>query len=273
MSHGPLPAIAPAEERAGILRHEPVAPDHYLLRLHAPEIAASAKPGMFLQVRVTDGLDPFLRRPMSIGMARPESGEVDVVYRAGGAGTRALSPVGRPASGCRSSDRSAIRSGSPAQASSSSSAEASVCRRSTSSPTAWTRRACTSCRGARTADLVLFQEGFRALGVKMTCATEDGSLGMRGLVTAALGAALEEETGEVSILSCGPTPMMKAVASMAFRRDIPCQVSLEERMACGFGICMGCAVERVAGEADAGGYGLVCVDGPVFDAREVFGPS
>ena len=73
---------------------------------------------------------------------------------------------------------------------------------------------------------------------------------------------------EVEVFACGPTPMLKAVAALAREFDLPCQVSLEEHMACAVGGCAGCAVEVTVGGQRA--MKRVCVDGPVFDARTVF---
>jgi len=79
------------------------------------------------------------------------------------------------------------------------------------------------------------------------------------------------ERSKVEIFSCGPTPMLLAVASLAVEYDLPCQVSLEEFMACAVGGCAGCTVEVLTDEGPA--MKRVCVDGPVFEARSVFGPS
>jgi dihydroorotate dehydrogenase electron transfer subunit len=78
----------------------------------------------------------------------------------------------------------------------------------------------------------------------------------------------EDERAEVEIFSCGPTPMLKAVAALAVEFDLPCQVSLEEFMACAVGGCAGCAVEIITEDGPA--MKRVCVDGPVFDAATVF---
>jgi dihydroorotate dehydrogenase electron transfer subunit len=97
------------------------------------------------------------------------------------------------------------------------------------------------------------------LGVELRLATEDGSAGRRGLVTELLADALAETPARV--YACGPTAMMRRAAELAAAAGRPCLASLENRMACGFGVCLGCAVPRAAG-----GYALVCRDGPVFPA-------
>jgi dihydroorotate dehydrogenase electron transfer subunit len=122
--------------------------------------------------------------------------------------------------------------------------------------------------GARCAhDLCLLSECEAAFG-RVLCATEDGSAGERGFVTAITERRLKEriaETGRAPlVLACGPTPMMEAVARLAAAHDARCLVSLEGPMACGFGVCLGCAVPTRAKP-----YSYVCTDGPVFDAAEL----
>lgn len=102
----------------------------------------------------------------------------------------------------------------------------------------------------------------------MQIATDDGSLGFHGLVTDLLRERIAvKEKPCTGILACGPTPMLKAIAALAQEHQIPCQVSLEERMGCGVGACLVCACKTK--EADGEHYRHVCKDGPVFDAREV----
>ncbi|MFO7561689.1 MAG: dihydroorotate dehydrogenase electron transfer subunit [Enhygromyxa sp.] len=122
--------------------------------------------------------------------------------------------------------------------------------------------------GGRSAeDLVLVDE-LLEWGISTTLATEDGSRGEQGRVTGPLLARLERAaaSGEtVEILSCGPTPMLRAIRSMGLARRIPTYLCLEEMMACGFGVCLGCAVP-VYGDKP---YKYCCTDGPVFEASEV----
>lgn len=117
--------------------------------------------------------------------------------------------------------------------------------------------------GFRSRDSIILKEDFEQNGNRVLIATDDGSFGHHGLVTDCLdGLAFEE------VFACGPTPMLKAVSRAARERGVPCQVSMEQRMACGVGACLGCAVKlrRENGEEY---YGHVCKDGPVFDAQNV----
>lgn len=110
--------------------------------------------------------------------------------------------------------------------------------------------------GARSRNELLALEEFRSLPIELETATDDGSLGHTGLVTD----LLKPESG-AEVIACGPTPMMRRAAEVAAAAGARCRVSLENTMACGFGICLGCAVP-----ADSG-FRYVCTHGPVFDAE------
>jgi len=101
--------------------------------------------------------------------------------------------------------------------------------------------------------------------VKVTCYTEDGSKGEKGLVTEGLGPALDGlEAGSAEVIACGPRGMLSEVARLAGQRSLACQVSVEEIMACGVGACLSCAVPRAGG-----GYFHACKDGPVFESADI----
>ena len=114
---------------------------------------------------------------------------------------------------------------------------------------------------------------FGQLGIPSIVATDDGSMGHRGMVTESLVAWLTENSSRqrssLIIYACGPEPMLAAVAKIAIERNIDCQVSMERRMACGIGLCQSCAVECRVANSNETIYKLCCKDGPVFDAREV----
>ena len=122
--------------------------------------------------------------------------------------------------------------------------------------------------GGRTADDIVLTDALEAAGVELVVATEDGSRGHKGFVTVPLLERLRAAQAEgraLRMLSCGPTPMLKAVRKIALEMGIPAHLCLEEQMGCGFGVCLGCAVP-VYGALP---YKYCCTDGPVFDAREV----
>jgi dihydroorotate dehydrogenase electron transfer subunit len=151
--------------------------------------------------------------------------------------------------------------------------------------------------GGKTSEDILCVEDFEEAGAAIHITTEDGSLGTRGLVTDLLEPFLRDGTQahggpsdcasggiagcpgtqespecrsarvpDCRLYACGPPGMLAAVAKVAEEFAVPCQVSVEANMACGFGACMGCAIEVKAEEKS---YKLVCRDGPVFDSREI----
>jgi dihydroorotate dehydrogenase electron transfer subunit len=118
--------------------------------------------------------------------------------------------------------------------------------------------------GARTASELVMVEDFQSLDIPVFIATDDGTAGFRGFITAGLGDYLRVRPfSDLNFYTCGPEPMLKAVSAFACVRGIPCQVSVEARMGCGFGVCLGCSVRT------RDGYRLACSDGPVFQAGEL----
>jgi len=118
--------------------------------------------------------------------------------------------------------------------------------------------------GARTAEELVLLEELREVA-EVELATDDGSLGHHGLVTELLEVALKGAESVDGVWTCGPEPMMAAVARIAGAFEVSCLVSVEARMACGRGLCLGCALPDREGEPR-----YVCKDGPVFDATEMY---
>jgi dihydroorotate dehydrogenase electron transfer subunit len=121
--------------------------------------------------------------------------------------------------------------------------------------------------GARREEDLVRREWFEEEKVEIRTATEDGSHGERGLVTRLLEEELASGSGVGMIYACGPRPMLRAVALAANDREVPCQLSLESDMGCGFGVCLGCVVKVRRGGDSA--YARVCVEGPTMMATEV----
>lgn len=117
--------------------------------------------------------------------------------------------------------------------------------------------------GFRNKDAVILEEDFKKAGAKTLIATDDGSYGFHGLVT-----QLAKDESFDAVFACGPAPMLRAVCALAEEKQVPCYISLEERMACGIGACLGCATPLRAEDGSVY-YGHVCKDGPVFDYRKV----
>jgi len=118
--------------------------------------------------------------------------------------------------------------------------------------------------GFRTRERVILADHFRESCADVFLCTDDGSLGRKCFVHEQVREMLAQDSTFTAVLACGPRPMLQGVAQVAGEFGVPCQVSLEERMACGVGACLGCAVEMADGSMKH-----VCKDGPVFDASEV----
>lgn len=259
-----------------VLSHEKVCPDLLLLTLKLPEIARSASPGQFLHIRVDEMYDPLLRRPMSIARADMIMGEVEILYKVMGKGTYLLSnkgegetvdcigPLGKgfkvPESG-----NFILVAGGRGVAPLLFLSERLLQRGNAQ---------VTFLMGASTHSCLFYENGLLALGAKVGLATDDGSSGYKGPVTHILERELSQVPDQKAtmILSCGPEAMLKEVSRICVSRQVPCQISLESLMACGVGACQSCVVEVYHDPQKPGlgtFYKRVCVDGPVFDAKEV----
>jgi dihydroorotate dehydrogenase electron transfer subunit len=129
--------------------------------------------------------------------------------------------------------------------------------------------------GGRSVKDLYLRSDFEALGMDVRTTTEDGTHGRAGLVTDLLEEVLSGSEGDapIELYSCGPTPMLIQVAAMAEAKGVPHQVSLERRMGCGMGCCLGCVVYVSASHSEntpiGGEYQRCCTEGPVFDAEKV----
>ena len=128
----------------------------------------------------------------------------------------------------------------------------------------WTAERSTAVLGFRSADRAMLSEDFQKSCKEIFLCSDDGSIGRHGFVDAQVRDILEKDKDFTVVLACGPKPMLKNVAAVAAEFGVPCQVSMEERMACGVGACLGCAIQMADGTMQH-----VCKDGPVFDAGEV----
>ncbi len=233
------------------------------LEIEAPEIAAAAGPGAFVQVRAWTGISPLLRRPFSIAGTCGDS--LIILVKKVGTGTRIITaldvgaeieitgPLGTNFS-CPGPEQSVflVAGGvgiAPLRFFIERNPDAD----------------CTLFFGARDSSelAVLDDELFENINLKLT--TEDGSAGVKGLVTALLAEEMEKSDSAI-VLTCGPAPMMKAVAELAAMCDFRCEVSMETYMCCGIGACMGCVVPAAG---DASGYLHACTDGPVMDSTMI----
>ena len=242
----------------------------FRLRLEAPEIAAAARPGQFVMAACGVERDPLLRRPFSVHDVT-EDGGLDLLIREVGRGTALLAAL---RAGERVSVLGPLGRGFSLPGESEQGEIALVGGGIGTAPLLFLARRLLE-RGraaegvhvlvgaAHAAEARILREDFLELGCPVHISTDDGSLGHHGFVTELLPLL---PAGINRICACGPRPMMAAAARFAEARGIACEVSLETRMACGLGACLGCAVP-VPGEPNR--YRHVCKDGPVFNAREV----
>lgn len=247
-----------------IISNRRVEKDIYLLELDAPEAAEKAQPGQFIMLRVNQGLEPLLARPFCVHNAH--AGKLSVLYRVVGKGTNILTrakagdelgiwgPLGR---GFSFEYKKPILVAGGMGIAPLNFAALKLAAMGVPSPLM-----CGLPGAMGFAGLVgLMTDCLGQATCAMDWATEDGSLGKPGLVTELMDPALDDCD---AVLACGPVPMLAAVARACVQKGIPCQVSLEAKMACGVGACLGCAVPAVGG-----GYVRVCQDGPVFDATRI----
>jgi len=260
------------DEKVRLLANEEVAQDFYLARLAAPHIAAEAGPGQFVEVRVNEGVSPLLRMPLSVCAADPETGTIELLFEEmgpksrllrqmrPGSETACLGPLGRGFRAPPAAHRAVLVGGGIG----------------VPPLLFWGKvlqakgyQVCLLV-GARAAGKHLPEAMLAAAAQEVRRSTDAGSLGRGGLVTD----LLEEELGKDclrTVYACGPHGMMATVAAACREQEVACQVSLEEYMACGIGICAGCGVEVIPeeGASPYERFRRVCVDGPVFDAHQV----
>lgn len=272
--------ISPVQCRATVTANLPIARDTYSLRLHAPEIARAIVPGQFLMLRLPGRTDPLLGRPFAlfdtILDAQGQPAALDIGYLVVGKLTRQLTtlrpgdalevwgPLGNGFPEGTSWNHVGLVAGGIGQTPFLAYTRALLGQRGYGGrPARRGAQRVSLYYGVRTAALAAGIDDFRAAGATVHLATDDGSLGYHGLVTQ----LLETQERPDGLLGCGPEPMLHALADLAQRWGVPCQLSLETPMACGVGICFSC-VTRVR-TAEGWDYRRVCVDGPVFDAASL----
>lgn len=258
--------------KARIVDNKKVSDNYFRLSIEAAKIIREARPGQFMQVKVSAGYEPLLRRPF--GIHRVKKSTIEILYEVVGRGTQALSQktsseyldiIGPLGNGFtyrepRTENRTPILvAGGMGVAPLLFLAEKIVSNRLQAA----------GCRlrvliGAKTKSHILCTGEFKQLGCEVKIATDDGSAGFKGKVTDLLKILLSTiDYGLSTIYACGPKPMLKELALISSRHNIPAQVSLEAHMACGFGACLGCAINTKQGLKKA------CQDGPVFNPDEV----
>jgi dihydroorotate dehydrogenase electron transfer subunit len=244
---------------------EHVSDRYTLLRLTSPQPLPEMRPGQFAELRVDGSPSTFLRRPISINYVDRHNNELWLLVAAVGDGTRRLSmlrqgdllncllPLGHGFTMPASPEQVLLIGGGVGVAPL---LYYGACLKDAGSTP-------TFLLGARSsADLLMLSE-FGKVG-RVVVTTEDGSQGEKGFVT---GHSILQQERFDRIASCGPLPMMKAVAAYAKSHDVPCEVSLENKMACGLGACL-CCVEPTKDEGNV----CVCTQGPVLNINQLLWP-
>jgi len=232
------------------------------LVLYAPEIASQAMPGQFLHIRVANATyHPLLRRPLSISGIDAVAGTVSTIYRIVGSGTACLAMLGKDdVVDCMGplGTGFALQGERPLLVGGGMGLAPLVCLAGALCP-----RSMEILMGGRTEEEMFWTQMFKDMCRNLHITTDDGSLGSRGVTLDLLPQLLQ--TGKFDMIyTCGPHVMMNGVGKLAKQYNIPCQVSLEEYMACGIGGCLSCTCAATDGTRKK-----VCTDGPVFWAEEV----
>lgn len=248
--------------QAPIIAQEMIANQVNKLTIYAPELANQAAPGQFIHLRVTDGYYPLLRRPLSISSVDKQHGTVSTIYRIVGQGTARLAtlkqddiidcmgPLGK---GFNLECKTPLLVGGGMGLAPLVFLAQRLCPRPIE-----------ILMGGRSEQEMFWHSIYDQICRKVHITTDDGSVGQRGFTVDILPDLLEAGIYDM-IYACGPRPMLERIAVIAKTFAIPCQVSLEEHMACGVGACLSCTC---AGKDNK--RKKVCTDGPVFWAEEVF---
>jgi len=247
-------------ETGSVISKIKIASNVYLLTIELPQISSIAKPGQFCNIKVSGNNYPLLRRPFSI--ADVNGTRITFIFNVVGEGTEILSvkkkgnrinilgPLGQGFNYLSKFETAVIIAGGLGAA-------PFPFLIKTFNPEVEVL----SFIGGRTGDdLITF-------GMKnIFLSTDDGSAGLKGTV---LDLVTQNQnlfyTNNTKIFACGPIPMLKAVKNYAGKNKIDCELSVENVMACGFGVCQGCPIKKSNGD----GYYLVCKDGPVFNALDI----
>lgn len=283
-------------EDAEILSHQEFGGQQYILKLRAPKCARAAKPGSFIHLSCDPSLP--MRRPLSIMRAHAERGTIEVLYKTVGEGLTLLSrkkpgerlsclgPIGQGFTPHPQRPRTLLVGGGVGIPPMIFLAENLLDRTDAAwqplvlmgseVPFPFRTRPSTILVPGMPDGTIACMPLLEEWGIPSRLASLAGYAGcydgyVSDLAAHWLSALDQGALAQTELFACGPTPMLAAIAAVARRFEIPCQVSLEEFMACGVGGCAGCAVRVETPDGPA--MKRVCVDGPVFDALTVFAPG
>ena len=287
---------------ADVLYNRKILPAYYRLGIGLKKVP-SFKPGQFIMLRITEQVDPLLRRPFGVyrilgsrirgqGSRVREQG-IEILYKVVGKGTRLMTGL-KP--GDKLGILGSLGNGFPlkdkGQGAGVKGKEIIMIAGGIGIAPFYLLGAGVKGQGSRvkllfggkSKDDLPGLDDFKKLKIDIKISTQDGSVGKKGLVTELLKSELRTPNSELrtpnselrTVYACGPKEMLKEVARIAGKADAPCYVSLDNVMACGIGACLGCAVKIRSQKSEVRSftptsqiYKMVCKDGPVFDAREI----
>ncbi len=260
------------QKTVSILFNHHIKEQYYRLGFRCSEIAEEAKSGQFVMLREAENRGYFLSRPFSIGNV--ENDVVEIYYEVIGKGTRSFSrmakgdfmvvlgPLGNGFTIREDSKANILVAGGigiapfPYFAS-------KLLQEDDS------KKENVICMGFKSGNRVFLNDFFEKIDFEVKIATDDGSLGYKGFVTELFKSELKRFVNKkTAIYGCGPKPMLKRLAQIANENNVFCELSMEERMACGVGACLVCAC-RVRDEDGNEDYKMVCKDGPIFNSKEI----
>ncbi|MBU0502453.1 MAG: dihydroorotate dehydrogenase electron transfer subunit [bacterium] len=263
----------PKQEKVKIIDHQQVGSLYFKLTLFSDYISTNAKPGQFVQVKCSDGYDPLLRRPLSIHRVNKLEKTFQLLYEIVGKGTDLLSqkckeeeldvlgPLGNGFDLSKVKDSAILVGGGMGVAPLLFLAEELKKKAESHAYRQAGRTQNTGIQiliGASSKDCLVCLDEFKQITDKVQISTDDGSCGEKCFVSDLLKNLTPDTSHPTPIFACGPKPMLQTIAKIT-----PCQVSMEARMACGIGTCLGCVVKTKSG------FKKVCKDGPVFDSEEI----
>ena len=260
-----------------ILKNEEIQRDFFLMKVKLPDTFDEPRPGQFVMIRIAGLSEPFLGRPISIYSYKrsKSSSAIEFLYRVAGKGTQILAgliagsqlevhgPLGCGYAIFPEKENIVFIAGGIGVAPLSLLAQY-LCKNVCIKPARMSFYL-----GAQTAKEVVGLDKLSRLCYNIKVCTDDGSQGSKSLVTQTFQKDIKKyDPARTAVYACGPKGMLKALAGILNKSEFHCQVSLEERMACGTGACMGCAVAIKDKSGDVA-YRRVCSDGPVFNLADV----
>ncbi len=239
--------------------------DFSILQIENSEVAKKASPGQFVMIRLNDSFTPLLRRPFSIHDSDGKS-YFSIMIKVVGKGTRYLQ-------GLSAGDKIKILGplGKGFDFSDTKSCSIHIGGGIGIAPMLLAVKNSIKLKkdtllfyGARSANEIFLEDKLSGLDCSTFYCTDDGSFGTKDFVSVEVEKYIRSNGSDnLEMFACGPHPLLKALSKIAEQYSIPLQVSCEERMACGMGACLGCSCTT------AGGNKKTCIDGPVFDSREI----